>query len=143
MIHSTCSTRGDVWNVGDAPTTVGLVVGFVGIALTGVGVFVDIGFTLGMVAVRAGAVGSALDAVVCWHGDGIGCAGTLRNGVASGYAGFGLVAESADLLEDFSEGATMGFGRILMGPAIAGYGLDVGGTAGTYEEDGERSCHGK
>lgn len=131
--------------------TVGLVVGVVALAATGVGIVADLGILGGAFAaegiastiavaadttsVIAGSAGVVTDGLACaGHNDNEACAAALLNGI--GVAGGGLGLGFSNATFEGAEGLSRGLGAATAPGALIGYGLDLHSSLGS----GDANC---
>ncbi|PPF67494.1 hypothetical protein C5C18_10205 [Rathayibacter tritici] len=110
--------------------TVGIGIGPVAFALTGVGAVVEVSAAVGWVGVGLGAVRAGLDLYACVGGDNLGCGGAVFNGLAAGGGVAGIYVEGGAL--------GVGMDRATLPYAATGLGLDSMGAAKTFSEEDER-----
>lgn len=119
-----------LWDGWDTLAVIGIGLATVALAITGVGAIVEISAAVAAAGVVAGVAGTAIDAVACANGDGLGCGGMVFDAFATGG---GLAAILLD-------GGSMAAGLSLatLPYALTGWGLDLGSAWNTIHDEYER-----
>ena len=111
------------WTTADKIAAIGIVLGAVALAFTGVGIFIDLGVGLTLLGAGIGAAGTALDFGTCVQGSQLGCAGTM----------FDAFATTGGVAGAFAGDLAPAYGIASMGPGVVGLGIDTTGAVQTWE----------
>jgi hypothetical protein len=114
-----------IWSGLDTLTTVGISIGMVALALTGVGAFIDIDIGLTYLSVGLGFAATTVDAYTCSQGESVGCAGAIVNGLATGLGLGGIAAVGVAGSADLAATTSVGFARALFSYVATGFGIDA------------------